>query len=160
MRSHPEHERLSENPQQGVENHPNGNNHGLDANPTRQDGQEAAAVTSAQSSTAANNPQRRPLAQNQPINSNVKDFNVVRYNKIYEEKKKFRLAQEEERQRKQRQFQSHKAPNFQAIHATAQRKLQQQITKITCPVTPNVMKRQKETDERIKKQVCGCVTGS
>lgn len=78
---------------------------------------------------------------------------VYKFTEIYDAKKKARMEEIREREKKQRQFHSHPAPNFRAIHAAVERKKQQLSPQITCPVTPAVLRRHKETQERIKKMV-------
>lgn len=82
-----------------------------------------------------------------------KEFNVVRFAKVYDLKKKAMLENIERKEREQRMFHSKKAPNFQAIHAAVDRKRQQHSPKITCPTTPSVLKRYRETQERLQKKV-------
>lgn len=82
-----------------------------------------------------------------------KEFNVVRFARIYDLKKKCKREAIEKQEREQRKFHSKPAPDFNAIHAATERKRQQQSPKITCPSTPSVLKRHREAQERLQKKV-------
>lgn len=82
-----------------------------------------------------------------------KEFNVVRFVKVYDLKKKAVMENIERKEREQRMFHSKKAPNFQAIHAAVERKRQETSPKITCPTTPSVLRRHREAQERVQKKV-------
>lgn len=87
-------------------------------------------------------------------NKSDKDFNVVRFAKIYDVKKKTMLDAIQQKEREQRAFHSKPAPNFQAIHAAVDRKRQQVSAKVTCPLTPSVLRRHAEKKLVLQKQVC------
>lgn len=93
---------------------------------------------------------RAPVAVN---GNNKPEFNVCKFSQIYEAKKKARMEGIQQVEKKQRQFRSQPAPNFRAIHAAGERKREQLSPQITCPATPAVLKRHKETQERLKKKV-------
>lgn len=82
-----------------------------------------------------------------------KDFNVVRYQHLYDLKQKTRQAREEQRLKELRTFQSKPVPNFRAIHATAQEKFAQAQIQFTVPSTPLVVQRHRESKERLRKKV-------
>lgn len=86
-----------------------------------------------------------------------REFNVVRFAKIYDGKKKAMLNAIQQKEREQRLFHSKPAPNFHAIHAAVERKRQHQPVRITCPKTPSVLRRHEESKERLQKQVCNCL---
>lgn len=85
--------------------------------------------------------------------SNKPGFNVCKFSQIYDAKKKARLQSIQQIEKKQREFRSQPAPNFRAIHAATERKREHLSPQITCPATPAVLKRHKETQERLKKKV-------
>jgi len=63
---------------------------------------------------------------------------AYRFKEIYEMKKQELLRQHLEQERNQRKFHSRPMPNFRQVH---QQQANKQIThRITCPVTPNVLK--------------------
>lgn len=88
------------------------------------------------------------VASNKP-----KDFNVVQYQQLYEQKQKARQVQEEQRLKELRTFHSKPVPNFRAIHATAQEKFAQAQIQFTVPSTPLVVQRHRESSERLRKKV-------
>jgi len=63
---------------------------------------------------------------------------AYRFKEIYELKKQELLRQHLEQERNQRQFHSRPMPNFRQVHQQQANK--QIIHRITCPVTPNVLK--------------------
>lgn len=77
--------------------------------------------------------------------------NVYRFTKIYDAKKKARLETIRELEKKQRQFHSQPAPNFDAIRAAHDKKERKE--KFTVPTTPAVLRRHKESQEKKKKMV-------
>lgn len=86
-------------------------------------------------------------------NKNDKDFNVVRFVKIYDVKKREMLHAIQQKEREQRLFHSKPAPNFQAIHAAVERKRHQQAPKVTIPMTPIVLRRHAEKQVQLQKHV-------
>lgn len=88
----------------------------------------------------------------QPV-AKAKDFNVVKYSAVYEQKQKHRIALEDKRLKEQRSFTSKPAPNFHAIHAADNQKRAQEPVRYTVPSTPKVMHRHRDGVERVRKKV-------
>lgn len=99
-------------------------------------------------------PNARP-ATSQPrvAMAETKEFNVVKFGHIYDAKRKAVQQAIEQREKQQRKFHSHPAPNFNVIHAAADRKRQMQPPKYTVPMTPMVVRRHRETLEKVQKKV-------
>lgn len=102
--------------------------------------------------TSPNNDIKREPKSTDPSNGD-REFTVVRFTKIYDVRKKAMLNAVQQKEREQRMFHSKPAPNFQAIHAAVERKRQQQAPKVTCPITPIVMRRHAEKQAQLQKQV-------
>lgn len=91
----------------------------------------------------------KPIESKKP----EREFNVVKYAKIYDGKKKAAMEAIDQKERAQRLFHSKPAPNFHAIHAAVECKRHQQPSKVTCPSTPSVLRRHTEKQAKLQKQV-------
>lgn len=76
---------------------------------------------------------------------------AYRFKDIYEQKKQQLLQQKLIEEREQRQFHSRPMPNFRQVH---QQLLNRPIVhRITCPVTPNVLKRRQRVEQQQQREL-------
>lgn len=75
---------------------------------------------------------------------------AYRFKDIYEQKKQQLLQQKLNEEREQRQFHSRPMPNFRQVH---QQLLNRPIVhRITCPITPNVLKRRQRVEQQLQQR--------
>lgn len=79
--------------------------------------------------------------------------NVVLAGRMYEQKRKQRMAEIERKEREQRQFHAKKVPNFHSIHAARNARRAIEDIKITVPVTPRVVHNHRKNLERVRAKV-------
>lgn len=100
-----------------------------------------------------NAPAAPPAAAHSHPAKSTQEPSVYKFTEIYDAKKKARLETIREQEKHQRQFHSQPAPNFSAIHDAAGKRKKQMQQQFTCPMTPAVLRRHKESQEKLKKLV-------
>lgn len=75
---------------------------------------------------------------------------AYRFKDIYEQKKQQLLRQKLIEEREQRQFHSRPMPNFRQVHQQLLNR--PKVHRITCPVTPNVLKRRQRVDQQLQQR--------
>ncbi|KAH8403386.1 hypothetical protein KR222_011560, partial [Zaprionus bogoriensis] len=76
---------------------------------------------------------------------------AYRFKDIYEQKKQQLLRQRLAEERSQRQFHSRPMPNFRQVHEQLINR--QTVHRITCPITPNVLKTSRTMEQKRRQRV-------